>query len=222
MPRSRPSLPEPPRPPRPSAAERREQIRREALHCFAANGFRGTTTREIAAAVGITEAALYRYFPSKQSLYDAIVDEKISAPRLQDLVSEAIEHRDDAAVFSTIARGLLERGLADPDFVRLFFFTALEGHELSDSFFKARVGGLRSALVDYIQTRITEGAFHPRDPGLCARAFLGMVLDYLHVRVILAQDETYPQSIDEVVETFVEILLAGLRVERLADPELGP
>ena len=67
-----------------AAADRREQILREAMRCFASNGFRGTTTREIAAAVGITEAALYRYFPSKQSLYDAIVDARISALPLQE------------------------------------------------------------------------------------------------------------------------------------------
>jgi AcrR family transcriptional regulator len=35
------------------------------MRCFAARGFSGTTTREIAAGVGITEAALYRYFPEQ-------------------------------------------------------------------------------------------------------------------------------------------------------------
>lgn len=195
---------------RPKASERLAQIRREALRCFAANGFRGTTTREIAAAVGITEAALYRYFPSKQSLYDAIVEEKIATPRLQDLVTDAVARRDDRAVFKTLAEGVLERGLGDPDFMRLFFFTALEGHEQSDSFFKARVGGLRNFIVDYIRVRMEEGAFRARDPVLCARAFLGMVLDYLNVRAILAQDDAYPQPVEEVVDTFVDIFLAGM------------
>ncbi len=194
-----------------SAADRRQQILREAMRCFASNGFRGTTTREIAAAVGITEAALYRYFPSKQSLYDAIIDAKIAAPPPQDLVQEAASRRDDEQVFTVLARVLLDRCLADPDFVRLFFFTALEGHELSNPFFVSRIGSLRSFLAEYIRTRIQEGAFRDRDPALCARAFLGMVSDYMNVRVILAQDDAYPQPIDEVVATYVDLFLAGMR-----------
>ena len=49
------------------------------MACFATSGFRGTTTRELAARVGITEAALYRYFPSKEALYGAIIDRKMGA-----------------------------------------------------------------------------------------------------------------------------------------------
>jgi len=184
------------------------------MRCFASNGFRGTTTREIASAVGITEAALYRYFPSKQSLYDALIDGKIAAPPVQDLAKAAAIARDDHAVFTIVARGLGDRGLGDPDFLRLFFFAALEGHELSDRFFKSRVGGLRAFLTEYIRMRIREGAFRERDPALCARAFLGMVSDYINVRVILAQDESYPQPVDEVVETFVDLFLAGMRADR--------
>lgn len=181
------------------------------MRCFASHGFRGTTTREIAEAVGITEAALYRYFPSKQSLYDAIIEAKIAVPPLQEVVREDAARRDDRAVFTNLARGLLDRGLGDPDFVRLFFFTALEGHELSDPFFSARLGTLRSFVADYIRTRIREGAFRERDPLVCARAFLGMVSDYMNVRVVLAQPEVYPQPIDEVIATFVGLFLDGMR-----------
>jgi AcrR family transcriptional regulator len=57
---------------RATGTARREQILLEAMECFAENGFRGTTTRSLAERVGITEAALYRYFPSKESLYQGI------------------------------------------------------------------------------------------------------------------------------------------------------
>jgi AcrR family transcriptional regulator len=73
------------------------------MRCFASNGYRGTTTREIAAAVGITEAALYRYFPSKQSLYDALIDAKIAGPPIQELAQAAVRDRDDRAAFTLVA-----------------------------------------------------------------------------------------------------------------------
>jgi AcrR family transcriptional regulator len=37
-----------------------------AVRCFAANGFHATTTRDISAGVGLSPAALYVHFPSKE------------------------------------------------------------------------------------------------------------------------------------------------------------
>jgi len=199
-----------------SAPERRTQILRAAMRCFASNGYRGTTTREIAASCGITEAALYRYFTSKRALYDALIDEKSAVPPIPQLVSEAVAQRDDHAVFGTVARVLIERALGDPDFIRLLFFTALEEHQLSDRFYRSRVGGLSGFLIEYLEARIAEGAFVERDAALAARAFLGGVSDYINVRVIFAHGEIYPQTTDSVVESFVGLFLAGMRH---ADPD---
>jgi AcrR family transcriptional regulator len=38
------------------------------VRCFAANGFHATTTRDIAAAAGLSPAALYVHFPSKEEM----------------------------------------------------------------------------------------------------------------------------------------------------------
>jgi AcrR family transcriptional regulator len=53
--------------------ERRKAIVRAAVPLFARKGFAGTTTRELAEAAGISEALLFRHFPSKQSLYREIL-----------------------------------------------------------------------------------------------------------------------------------------------------
>ena len=53
--------------------ERRKRIVRAAVPLFARRGFAGTTTREIAEAAGISEALLFRHFPSKQLLYREIL-----------------------------------------------------------------------------------------------------------------------------------------------------
>jgi AcrR family transcriptional regulator len=52
--------------------ERRKAIVRAAVPLFARKGFTGTTTRELAEAAGISEALLFKHFPSKQSLYREI------------------------------------------------------------------------------------------------------------------------------------------------------
>ena len=53
--------------------ERRRAIVRTAVPLFARKGFAGTTTRELAEAAGISEALLFRHFPSKQLLYREIL-----------------------------------------------------------------------------------------------------------------------------------------------------
>lgn len=51
---------------------RRDAILKSALPLFARHGQDGVTTRELAAACGVSEALLFRHFPTKQALFDAI------------------------------------------------------------------------------------------------------------------------------------------------------
>jgi AcrR family transcriptional regulator len=60
--------------PRLSAEARKEAIVDAVRDVFAAKGFDGTTTRELAQAAGVSEALLYKHFPSKESLYAAMLD----------------------------------------------------------------------------------------------------------------------------------------------------
>jgi AcrR family transcriptional regulator len=53
--------------------ERRKAIVASAVPLFARKGFTGTTTKELAEAAGVSEALLFRHFPSKQQLYDEIL-----------------------------------------------------------------------------------------------------------------------------------------------------
>lgn len=50
------------------AGQTRDEIKRVALGLFAIHGCRGTSLRAIAERLGITKAALYYHFPSKEEL----------------------------------------------------------------------------------------------------------------------------------------------------------
>jgi len=196
---------------RPGGVERRQQILRAASECFGTRGFAGTTTRDVAAAVGITEAALYRYFPSKDAIYAAILDARLSTPSPVDAVEALAAGGDDRAVFGGLLRALLASLSEDPSFIRLLFYSALEGHELAKSFREQRIQRLREFLQDYVARRIREGAFREVDPVLATRFFLGLFVDYAIVRQVFGQDELYPQSPEDVADTYVSIFLNGLR-----------
>lgn len=57
------------RPKRMTADERKRAILRAAAPIMAQAGLRGASVREIAEAAGVSEALLYKHFPSKQALY---------------------------------------------------------------------------------------------------------------------------------------------------------
>ena len=121
-----------------SSDERRQAIIEAVKQVFAEKGFDGTTTRELAKAAGISEALLYNYFPSKESLYLAMLGacaeapvwtkwNRIRAPEpstatlvimVHSLMSELVQgssvHMDNGVLGRLAVRSLLEDG----EFVR--------------------------------------------------------------------------------------------------------
>ena len=73
-----------------TADERRQSIIESVLGLFADKGFDGTTTRELAQAAGISEALLFKHFPSKQSLYMSVLEACAEEPGYAELVSNRI------------------------------------------------------------------------------------------------------------------------------------
>jgi AcrR family transcriptional regulator len=56
-----------------SAQDRAERIIVEATRLFTENGYAGTRMSDVAAAIGVTKPIVYRYFDSKQVLFEALV-----------------------------------------------------------------------------------------------------------------------------------------------------
>ena len=96
--------------------KRRAAIVRSATHLFAEKGFRGATTRELAAAAGVTEPVLYQHFRAKSDLYSAIIEAKAAevsehAEELQLLAQSG----DDRAFFGKLGDIILRRYEKDPE-----------------------------------------------------------------------------------------------------------
>jgi len=192
---------------RPSGQERQAGLIAAAASLFAAKGFNGTTTREIAKAAGVSEALVFKHFPTKRALYAAILAEKVSVEELLGAVEDSAKKRDDRRVFMLIA-GFRIRAGVDPTLLRLLLFSALEGHELSDIFFAKHHKVFYDHLATYIQLRIQEGAFRDVDPLLAARAFIGIVVHHRLLHEIFGVP--MHRSHDETVATYVELFLNGL------------
>jgi AcrR family transcriptional regulator len=110
--------------------ERRAAILRASVQRFAAKGFRGTTTRELAAAIGVSEPVLYQHFPTKKDLYAAIIEEKAS----EDVGTEELASftGSDREFFLRLGNLILDRYERDPSFTRLLLFRVVR-HVLPES-----------------------------------------------------------------------------------------
>ena len=190
---------------------KRQDIISAAIEVFARNGFRGTTTRDLAAHAEVNEAIIFRHFNSKQELYRAILEQKLTQgqdARCEE-VQQLAQSGNDEEFFENFGRQFLERHEKDSTFMRLLMFSALEGHELSEMFLSSVAG--RDPLASYIQRRMDDGAFRRMDPNLAARAILGMFVAYIQMQEIFGQKKVKTFERNEVVKTFVSIFLAGMK-----------
>ena len=60
------------RPPKAEAADTKELLLQAALALFADKGYEGTSVRDIARSVGLSESVLYAHFASKRAIFEAV------------------------------------------------------------------------------------------------------------------------------------------------------
>ena len=195
--------------------ERKLQILRVAVHLFSQRGFRGTTTKEIAQAAGVSEAMVFRHFATKEELYTAILDHKACTDAIADpclLVADAVSRKDDRAVFETLAFSALEHHEQDREFLRLLLHSALEGHELAQMFWDRNILQIYEFLGAYIEERQRDGAFRPVEPKVVVRAFIGMLIHHsLNNNLWDPSRRLLDITNEEAAREFTEILLRGIR-----------
>lgn len=199
-----------------SGDERRSQILRVAIKLFSQHGFSGTTTKEIARAAGVSEAMVFRHFATKSELYSAILDHKACEGGLHnpfELIGDAMEKRDDPAVFYGLMRHALDQHEQDPEFMRLLMHSALEGHELADMFVVQNIVPMYDFLSEYIRRRQEEGGIRADiKPKVIVRAFVGMMIHHaLNNSLWDSKRILVNISNEEAARAFSEILLCGIK-----------
>ncbi len=202
-----------PTPTRMHAADRRNQLLDVAIDLFSRKGFSGTTTKEIAAAAGVTEAIIFRHFATKQDLYKAILDTRCAAPEARfwfDDTRRFMDVNDDEGLFRALISNIIRTKREDPRFERLMLHAALEGHELAIMLHNEFALPIGAMLTDYIERRQQEGALRQLDPKAVIFAIAGVAHFYAHQKY-LYQCADIPMSDEAVVDAFLSIVMKGLQ-----------
>ena len=195
-----------------SASDRRTQLVDIALTVFSQKGFNGTTTKEIAAAAGITEAMIFRHFPSKQALYKAVLESKIGCPgfeRWMAVAQDCMNRDDDAGLFRALATAIIAMYRSDARLERVLLFAALEGNEQGLAHFRSFSIPIGELLREYIVRRQRAGALTDVHPGAILAAMAGMAHRYAMLTQLFGiQVEA---TDDQVVDAFTNILMNGIK-----------
>lgn len=182
-----------PRGPYAKGTERREQILRIALEVFTEGGYHGSSVKEIARRVGVTESTLFHYFGSKQAMLAAVL-------AARDERTAALLGADDPLP------GLLEvarRNARTPDLVRLYATTAAEATEpghAAHEWVRDRYAQVCADIADRLADRLGPDT----DPAWAARILVA-VMDGLQIQWLL--DDRVDMADD--IERLVALLVAG-------------
>lgn len=108
--------------PRHRFVDTRDRIESAAIHLFVEKSVDGTTVRDIAGRVDLSEGALYRHFASKDDLVWQVF-EKHYVALADDVRRLASEGRSTKGKIAAIVRGCCQAHDADPTLFRFLLFT---------------------------------------------------------------------------------------------------
>lgn len=100
-------------------AARRRQIVDAARRCFLREGFHRTTMQDVIAEAGLSVGAVYRYFPSKADLINAIAEEAIGGAEV--VLDEVLRQEPPLPLVEALDRALayVETQLGDDGVLRI-------------------------------------------------------------------------------------------------------
>jgi AcrR family transcriptional regulator len=197
------------------AEARREQILDAALTAFSAGGFAETTMDAVAAAVGVSKACLYNYFPNKEALLRELVQRPSLLPELPALIAGIRELPPQQGIPRLVAEiwpRLRERRELARILVREIQSFPERARVYSE---RVRLPAYR-ALAGYLETRMARGELERRDPIATAQCLFGMLWSFLLSQELMGERELHPLSDDDVVGVISQLFLHGA----LADREL--
>lgn len=184
---------------------RRAEILRTALEAFAVRGFQGSSLREIAEAVGLSQAGVLHHFSSKEALLAAVLAEKDA---------ESVQHYEDAHGLGVLdaLRSVVVENLAQPGLIRLFTTLAAEAinaEHPAHHYFQVRYVGARQLIAGGLAQGQRDGDVDPALDVDMAASLLIAIMDGLQLQWLLNEEFDMLAAFDAFLATFRTRISAG-------------
>ncbi|MFT9667760.1 TetR/AcrR family transcriptional regulator [Streptomyces rhizosphaericola] len=188
--------------------EKRAAILRAATRLFLASGYDRTSLAKIAEAAGASKATLFKQFPTKAALFDAIVAASWQAGDGTEDTAAPGDLRAGLALVGRRYVALLTRpGMAD--LFRIVIAELPRFPELAEPQFHRGKMPYFDSVRGYLEAEREAGTIRLEDPELAATQFLGMISNYVFwPRLLLAHWAPDDAAVESVVDEAVLMMVA--------------
>ncbi|MDD4050823.1 MAG: TetR/AcrR family transcriptional regulator [candidate division Zixibacteria bacterium] len=190
--------------------DRKHQIIQEATRLFSQSGFDRVTIKHLAEACGITEPALYRYFPSKDAIYDAVLDSIQAQMQYQELFDRLAKEPEVGEILFGLARHILGFFTAHRDLYRLLLYSTLSEHSKAKAVYLVIRGPFIFFLLNQLDRLAAAGKLKPKNYEITARCFVGMVFDCALSSMLWRGYTGRTYEPEEIIANNVPIFIDGL------------
>jgi len=191
---------------------RRESIVSEATNLFCENGFERTSMSEIAKQLGGSKTTLYNYFPSKEALFEAVV-ENIGVvhldPALKKLLeSTDLEIKEILIQFGEVILSLINQ--ADALAVYRMVIGEAGRSDIGLLFYKIGPHRVNDAAREFITNAIKNGGLRACDPEVAASHLLSLIKSESDQNLFKCSPPILKKSeIREMVTRAVDVFIAA-------------
>lgn len=191
-----------------SEAQTRDRILQAAQKLFAAQGYDGTTTRDLAQAAGVAEGTLFRHFANKKAILVEVAT-KGWVEILTDLLTELSEMGSYKAVAQVMRRRMWNMQ-KNSDLLRVCFMEAQFHPDLRDRIQEEIIEKMSGVAEAYFQEAMDKGVYRQMDAKLVAKVFLGMFAIAGFSDNTIMSPESSPQELQKMAEGLADIFLNGV------------
>ena len=198
--------------PRVTPTDRRERILDAAREEFAERGFAATRMEDVGKRVGISRAALYLAFDSKQALFRALVSEVIT-----DVMPKLLPNDYGTLPAAALLRGFIRIAMArmaSPETAFLPRLIVGEGRnfpELARFYHETALICVLGAVERLIIHGIDRGEFACADPKMASRSVASAIIFAALWSNVFEPVGAEPMDIDWMAQCHAELILAGLQ-----------
>ena len=187
--------------------ERILEVTEDVLRRF---GLAKATVVDVARALDVSHGSVYRHFPSKQSLRQAVAKrwlDRVSAPLARIAESSGPAPARLERWLRALCQAKQKKVLEDPEMFATYLTLARE----ACASVKAHKEGLAEQIAGILSDGVKQGAFQVVDVRASARAILDAVTRYYHPA---HSDEWKDPDLSARFDTVLSLLLKGLEAPR--------